>query len=140
MEYEEYIQSQMKKDLILIRGISGSGKSTLAEAITDKENICTADDFFMDKGEYKFDGSKLKDAHAYCQTKCRLRMAVGAPLIIVANTFTKEWEMKAYFDLAQEFKYRVHSVITENRHGGKNKHNVPEETLEAMKTRFEIKL
>ena len=140
MEYEEYIQSRMEKDLILIRGISGSGKSTLAEAITDKENICTADDLFMDKGEYKFDGSKLKDAHAYCQIKCRLRMAVSAPLIIVANTFTKEWEMKAYFDLAQEFKYRVHSVIVENRMSTKNIHFVSDEAIQKMISRFEISL
>jgi hypothetical protein len=28
----------------------------------------------------------------------------------------------------------------ENRHGGVNEHGVPEEKLEQMKTRFEIKL
>ena len=130
----------MKNDLILLRGVSGSGKTTLAEVITDKENICSADDFFMDKGEYKFDASKLKDAHAYCQTKCRLKMAVGTPLIIVANTFTREWEMKAYYELAKEFKYRIHSVVVENRHGGVNEHGVPKESLDAMLKRFEIKL
>jgi len=140
MEYEEYIQSRMKMNLILIRGVSGSGKTTLAEAITDKENICTADDFFMVNGEYKFDVTKLGQAHAYCQTKCRLRMAVGTPLIVVANTFTREKEMKEYFNLAEEFGYRVHSVIVENRHGGTNIHNVPEETLSAMIKRFDIKL
>jgi predicted kinase len=136
MEYEEYIKNRMIKLLILMRGLPGAGKSTLSEALTDKENICTADDFFMDKGEYKFDATKLGAAHDYCQTKCRLRMAVGAPLIIVANTLTSEREMKPYEDLARQFGYMVHSVIVENRHGGVNTHNVPEESLEKMRNRL----
>lgn len=136
MEYEEYIQNKMKKSLILLRGLPGAGKNTLAEAITDKENICCADDFFMDKGEYKFDATKLGAAHDYCQTKCRLRMAVGAPLIIVANTLTSEREMKPYEDLARQFGYMVHSVILENRHDGQNSHNVPEASLEKMRNRL----
>lgn len=130
----------IKGDIILLRGVSGSGKSTVAELITDKDNICCADDFFMVNGEYVFDGAKLKEAHEYCRTKCRLRMAVKAPIIIVANTFTREWEMQEYYDLAKEFNYRVHSIIVENRHEGKNVHNVPEEVIEKMKNRFEIKI
>ena len=35
---------------------------------------------------------------------------------------------------------KVFSIIVENRHGGENVHNVPQETLEKMKNRFEIKL
>jgi hypothetical protein len=34
----------------------------------------------------------------------------------------------------------VTSLIVENRHGGVNLHGVPEEKLNQMKTRFEIKL
>ena len=63
-------------------------------------------------------------------------MAVGAPLIIVANTLTSEREMKPYEDLARQFGYMVHTVILENRHGGVNTHNVPEESLEKMKNRL----
>jgi phenolic acid decarboxylase len=60
--------------------------------------------------------------------------------IFVTNTFTQEWEMKAYYDLAKKYGYRVHSVIVENRHGGTNEHGVPLDKLSAMKERFEIKL
>lgn len=60
--------------------------------------------------------------------------------IAVSNTFTQEWEMKPYFELAQKHGYRVFSLVVENRHGGVNEHNVPAETLEKMKQRFEIKL
>ena len=48
--------------------------------------------------------------------------------------------MKDYFDLASTYGYRVVSLIVENRHGSKNVHNVPEETLEKMRNRFEVKL
>ena len=60
--------------------------------------------------------------------------------IVVANTFTQEWEMKTYYEMAERYNYRVHSVIVENRHGGVNEHNVPDETIEKMRNRFEVKL
>jgi hypothetical protein len=48
--------------------------------------------------------------------------------------------MKSYFDLAEKHGYRVYSLIVENRHGGVNEHGVPEDKLEIMKNRFEVKL
>ena len=32
------------------------------------------------------------------------------------------------------------TIIVENRHGGQNKHGVPEEKVQQMRDRFEIKL
>jgi hypothetical protein len=60
--------------------------------------------------------------------------------IVVSNTFTQEWEMQSYFDMANEYGYKVFSIIVENRHGSQSVHNVPEETLIKMKNRFSIKL
>ena len=60
--------------------------------------------------------------------------------LIVSNTFTQEWEMKPYFDLAERYDYRVYSLIVENRHDGVNEHGVPADKLEQMKNRFNIKL
>jgi hypothetical protein len=60
--------------------------------------------------------------------------------IVVSNTFTQEWEMEPYFLLAKSWGYRVFCLIVENRHEGKNEHGVPEEKLQIMKDRFEIKL
>ena len=61
-------------------------------------------------------------------------------VIVVSNTFTQEWEMETYYKMAETWGYRVFSVIVENRHGGINQHGVPEDKLEIMKNRFEIKL
>ena len=48
--------------------------------------------------------------------------------------------MVPYFLLAEQWGYQVTSLIVENRHGGVNEHGVPEDKLQAMKDRFEIKL
>jgi predicted kinase len=131
------------KELILLRGLPGSGKSTLAKSL-DGIHI-EADQFFMVDGEYRFDASKLKDAHNYCFTRTKSYMYIHsskdtAERIIVSNTFTQEWEMKPYFELAEKNGYRVYSLIVENRHDGVNQHGVPADKLEQMKNRFNIKL
>jgi predicted kinase len=48
--------------------------------------------------------------------------------------------MKPYIDMAAEHGYKVFTIVVENRHGGVNEHNVPEQVLENMCNRFEIKL
>ena len=133
-------------ELILLRGLPGSGKSTLAKIIlqvrsTDEPEILSADDFFENSdGEYNFDSTKLKEAHNYCQFRCSERMRQQKARIVVANTFTQEWEMDEYYKMAERYNYRVHTVIVENRHGNENVHGVPEDKLQQMKERFQIKL
>ena len=138
--------TEKQGDLILLRGVPGSGKTTLANVILQQPNnnpqeILSADDFFEDEnGEYNFDPTKLKEAHNYCQFRCSERMRQQKVRIVVANTFTQEWEMDEYFKMAERYNYRIHTVIVENRHGNENVHGVPENKLQQMKNRFEIKL
>lgn len=133
-------------DLILLRGVPGSGKTTLGSVIlrcvgSDQPDVLSADDYFIDSdGNYNFDVTKLKEAHNDCQVRCANKMKNEFSKIVVANTFTQEWEMKIYFDMAERYNYRVHTVIVENRHGGENVHNVPNDKLQQMKDRFETKL
>jgi len=133
----------MNKTLFLLRGLPGSGKTTLANQLGGF--LVEADRYFMEYGEYKFDASKLKEAHAWCRNQVKEWMETNdrgfdVPRIVVSNTFTQEWEMKPYFDLAKEHGYTVFSLIVENRHGGKNVHDCPEETIAKMRERFEITL
>jgi predicted kinase len=133
----------MAKELFLLRGLPGSGKSTLAAQLGG--SLVEADRYFMDYGDYKFDASKLKDAHAWCRDQVKKWMEVDnagydVDRIVVSNTFTQEWEMKPYYELAEKYGYRVYSIVVENRHGGKNIHNVPDEAIDKMRKRFEIKL
>ena len=138
------------KELYLIRGCPGSGKSTLAKSLGGTH--IEADMYHIDKnGVYDWKPEKVKDAHKWCQDSVEEAMtwdeypeieflSSGVSKIVVSNTFTQEWEMKPYFDLATKYGYKVFSIIVENRHGGVNEHGVPEEKLKIMKNRFEISL
>jgi predicted kinase len=129
------------KELFLLRGLPGSGKSSLAKSLSiGIVQHFEADMYFMVDGEYRFDSAKLKEAHAWCQHTTRKAMLAEYPRIIISNTFTTDQEMEPYFKAAESFGYRVHSLVVENRHNGQNTHNVPTETLEKMRRRFEIKL
>ena len=138
-------ETSYKGDLILLRGIPGSGKTTLGEVILRTPNKqlkpLSADDYFIDEhGNYNFDETKLKEAHNDCQQRCSHLMQNDVMKIVISNTFTQEWEMQPYYQMAERYNYRIHSVIVENRHEGINEHNVPEEKLLQMKNRFEVKL
>jgi predicted kinase len=129
----------MEKVLFIVRGLPGSGKSTFAKTLGGQHY--EADMYFIDEeGNYNFDGSKIKDAHKWCKSFVETDMLLEYPKIVVSNTSTQEWEMKPYFDMAKEYGYTVFSVVVENRHGGKNTHGVPEDKIEQMCNRFEIKL
>lgn len=138
-----------EKILYIVRGLPGSGKSTFAEKLVGSDFlVCEADKYFIDKetGQYNFDGGKIKDAHRWCQELVETYMKDSLVNdqfyreIAVSNTFTQEWEMKPYFELAEKYGYKIFTVIVENRHGGKNVHGVPDDKLEIMKNRFEFKL
>jgi predicted kinase len=135
------------KILTLVRGLPGSGKSTFANTITNEFSVCEADKFFYDKeGNYNFDATKLRIAHEWCKNQVEIRMKDNQlneqfyPEIVVSNTFTQEWEMEAYYKLAERYGYKVFSIIVENRHEGVNQHGVPDDKLQQMRERFEIKL
>jgi len=126
------------KELFLLRGLPGSGKSTLAKALGGEQ--VEADQYFIVDGEYRFDPTKIKTAHEWCRNQVSDWMFLEFERIVVSNTFTQEWEMEPYFQMAKEKGYMVYSLIVENRHGGENVHGVPVDKLEQMKNRFEFKL
>lgn len=138
----------MNKNLYIVRGLPGSGKSTFATHLVGADFlVCEADKYFMVDGEYKFDATKLKAAHEFCRNTVETYMRDNVEAndqfyrqIAVSNTFTQEWEMQPYFDLAKKYGYTVFTIVVENRHGGVNQHGVPDEALTRMRDRFEIEL
>lgn len=130
----------MEKTLVLLRGLPGSGKSTVAGLFPEAPHY-EADMYFTSlNNEYIFVPDKLKEAHNWCATQTQKAMVDNEPTIVVSNTFTQEWEMKRYYELAKMHGYRVVSMIVENRHGGQNVHGVPADKLQVMEDRFQIKL
>lgn len=141
----------MEKDLLLLRGSPGSGKTTTAEVIAQgrpSAKEVAADDYMINEsGEYEFDHRRLAECHGKClvQVEDWMREVAAvsdspradwsSSLIIVHNTFTKNWEMGAYFELAEKYGYRVHVLKKEGNYG--NIHSVPEATIDRMESTFE---
>lgn len=121
------------KILYIIRGIPGSGKSTLANKLTS--NVVEADQFMYEDGEYKWKPEKLHMAHKKCQETVEQYMQEGRDKIAVANTFIKLKDIKPYIDLAKQYDYKI--VVKECDGGFQNVHNVPDETVNKMKSKFQ---
>ena len=122
------------KTLYIVRGLPGSGKSSLAKKVT--ESVYSADDFFTNKkGEYNFNAKLLGKAHEWCWGKVRDAMFIGANAVAVANTFTQAWEAEKYYQIAEEYGYYVFVIECQNDFG--NVHDVPQESIDAMKERWE---
>ena len=121
------------KTLYIIRGVPGSGKSTLAHQLT--KNVVETDDFMMVDGEYKYDKDKVYACHKKCYNKVLDYMAHGVTPIAVANTFIKKKDYKPYVDLAKEFEYNVEIKVCKGDY--KNVHNVPQDRVEQMKSKFQ---
>ena len=133
------------KNLILVRGVSGSGKTTFVEEFIENVSLSIAtDDFFVLDGIYTFDRNYLAEYHQRCIDSVESEMETpsteGYCNIVVHNTFTKEWEMQPYLDLAEKYGYNIYTIIIENRHKSESIHGVPEDAIKAQRDRFEIVL
>jgi len=122
-------------ELIIIRGIPGSGKSTYAGGCYPRHIKLEADMYFINQnGDYKFDGKKIKDAHKWCFDTACIFMNNGYN-VVVSNTFTRISEMQKYIDHANSLDILVNVIRMNNEFG--SIHNVPDEIIQNMKTRFE---
>lgn len=129
----------MEKDLLLLRGPPGCGKTAIAKAIVASKSSAlevAADDYMVNEnGEYEFDHRRRAECHGKCLVQAEDWMRDKCSLIIIHNTFTKNWEMGAYFELAKKYGYRVHVLKKEGNYG--NIHSVPKVTIDRMKDTFE---
>jgi len=117
-------------EVVLIRGVPGSGKTTKARTEYADYQLVEADMFFERDGHYKYDPNKIKDAHKWCQDTAEQWLEMGYD-VVVANTFTRVWEMQPYLDMG----YPV--TVIEATGNYANVHGVPQEVVNRMRERFE---
>ncbi|XP_060076188.1 2',3'-cyclic-nucleotide 3'-phosphodiesterase-like [Ylistrum balloti] len=108
---------QKCQTMFIMRGPPGSGKSSLVrkiESLYKSTVVCSADNYFMSEdGQYKFNASQLPYAHKDCQDKAKAACSRGNKVVVIDNTNTKRWEMKAYVEMAKANHYVV--IIVEPR-------------------------
>jgi NEDD4-binding protein 2 len=151
-DYQSDIMPPMNKEFIIMRGTSGSGKSYKAKQLAGESGtICSADDFFMEKGDgkYAFDADLLGKAHQQCQERAVEAIKKGLSPVVIDNTNTRLWEMKKLkhiIKLAQSLGYdvRIEEPETDwwksrniDEMVSKNSHGVPREAIERMVSRFD---
>lgn len=81
----------------ILSGVPGSGKSTIARSMYAV--VCSADDHFLVDGEYRFDVTKLADAHGACLRKFVHAIQAGKD-VVVDNTNTTSEEIIPYYAFA----------------------------------------
>lgn len=132
------------KSIVLLRGLPGSGKSTLAKLLSEngKHPVFSVDSYFTDpsSGNYSFRFADNHLAYKHCEENTKEAMKQGIPTIFIDNTFTLEWELEPYFKLAARFAYTIFVVTVENRHRGKNVHDISDEQLTKMAQKYKVVL
>jgi len=124
---------------MIIRGLPGAGKSTVAKKLADK--VFEADQYFYKFDQdshqlvYQFDHTKIGAAHQTCQRNVENAMNEGISYVAVANTFTQKKEVEPYIILAAKYGYEVQLITVQSNF--KNVHDVPEESLQRMRNRWE---
>lgn len=135
---------------IIMRGLPGSGKSFLADQIIEETvktvegHVLSADKFFFHRGQYKFNASKLPEAHEFTHKLFTQRASKGASPLIVDNTNLEYWEMYCYLQDAVQYGYHIEIMesqtpwkFEERKLASKNQHSVPIVNIKRMKERYE---
>jgi len=132
------------KYLILLRGLPGSGKTALAKVLSEngKYPIYSVDDYFTDEktGQYEFNHTENHIAYKACERNTENRLKEGIEKVIVHNTFTIDWELQPYFEMAKKYNYTLFITTVENYHKGLNTHGIAEEQLRKMAEKYKVKL
>lgn len=133
---------KFNKGLILLRGLPGSGKTSLAELLSEggKYPVFSIDSYFTDPntGIYDFRFEENHIAYKKCEENTEKALKEGIDKIFIDNTFTIEWEMEPYFELAQKYEYPIFVLTVENRHGNSNIHEISKEQLLKMAAKYKV--
>lgn len=144
------------KVMVLMRGCPGSGKTYLSKLLLQRVQIkselydkfiFSADNYFYQRGVYVFNPEYLGDAHALTQQCVLSAAAESRNPIIIDNTNTQVWEMKAYAKIGVQYGYDLEILepntswaFKERELARKNVHDVPKSKIRIMLDRYELNI
>lgn len=131
--------------LVLMRGIPGSGKSTYAAKHYPGALVLSTDRFFVrPDGSYRFDRTRLGEAHEACLRQYQTALANGATPIVVDKCNLTWRAIEPYVEAARRAKYeiRVVTLLADPMAcWRRNTHRVPQEkVLELARILNEVRL
>lgn len=130
------------RTVTILCGIPGAGKSTLRAHTYAGVPVCSADDYFVEDGVYRFDPSKLPAAHAACLRRFVYLLTErqeDITDIVVDNTNTTVAEIAPYAALALAYGYTLDIVTVEcdpEVAFTRQTHGVPLAAIQAMAKRL----
>jgi predicted kinase len=124
--------------LVVLMAVSGAGKDHFAEHHMPKATtLASADDYFGKP--YKFDPTKLGEAHGACFRKVIEALQRREELVVVNNTNTTLVEIAPYMVAAQAYGYEANIIslqIDPKIAAARNTHGTPLATVEKMAERL----
>ena len=127
--------------MVILRGIPGSGKTTLAKRLVEHVGhgeVVSADDYFEGPDGYRFDVSRIEQAHGDCfrrAVRTAQDLATRDGLLVVANTAVEPVEVAPYYLMGQAYQLDplVVTLGTPTEEAvRRNVHGVPSSTIERM--------
>jgi len=122
----------------ILCGIPGSGKTFSTQAGDTPTPIVSADHYFIFNGEYRFDPSKLGEAHGQCLRYFIARVRAGED-VIVDNTNTGVAEIAPYMSIALAYGAEVEVKVflaDPEVCAKRNTHGVPLKACQGMHARL----
>ena len=134
-----------QQKLIVLRGMPTLSKLHKAKRMfTGRIGVVYGADMYFENedGSFRFDVKRVAASHEWCYRNVKLALQSGREVVVVNNTFIKQWEIEKYKNLARLMDVQL-EIITDqssriaNPSDEENFRCIPKDTWSRMLNGFE---